>query len=724
MHPAHVGIPRLSLAIAAGLSLSVLTLMAGAPGGSSAADIAAARADTTDQALTILSQDGGAASAVSLAGTTAYLAIGPRLVAMDVTQPDQPRQIGSAQLTVSLTSVQVDGNWVYAATEAADASGALWVFDVSDPQHPTAVGEVATNVPWRYLVKRGNLVYAPSDTALLVFDVSNPAHPAALPWVTDDALSGEDRPFTEGNRLYVVSFANGLLFYDLTYPAAPQLLGNVPGEGGSGLGIVDAAVVNQRAYLADAFGLRIVDVTDPTQPKDLGSADITMPMFVDVAGTVATVVDDTGFLTTFSVSDPAHPSPTGSVEFVSNGHGSYTDLARGGQLAYVTNEASGLWVVDLTDPKAPLVAGRHEPPSIIAQGIVDGNHAYVVGAAGNLWALDIADPAAPKVVGSMADQVDLPAFDVIASSGGYLVAAGCSGDVGVIDVRDPTSPKLVGTVALTATGTVICPLGTIAVSGDLAYVAFGQKLWVISLHDPAAPSILGSVEVDMASTVALAASCAYVGGAADGTRSQITIVRITDPAQPTVVGSVDLGGEYAPGLAVVGQQLFAAGETLRIYDLARPDAPVSVGEVPVRGFSVAARAGQVFLDGFDGLRVYDVTDPANPLLTDSGALPTPDRGEPQVSLSGDLLLSARQELGFYLLRAPALAPHPTATPTVGTPTTPTPTQLPPPTQTPGYRWHIWLPRLEDRAEVTGPSGLDAAGGGRAWSRWWFSVREW
>ncbi|MDP2948571.1 MAG: hypothetical protein Q8P22_03430, partial [Chloroflexota bacterium] len=72
------------------------------------------------------------------------------------------------------------------------------------------------------------------------------------------------------NVLYVAAYDGGLLVYDVSSPATPRLLSTVPALGGVG----DVAVQGHYAYLVDEHNLgsslRILDVSDPSQPKQVG----------------------------------------------------------------------------------------------------------------------------------------------------------------------------------------------------------------------------------------------------------------------------------------------------------------------------------------------------------------------------------------------------------------------------------------------------------------------
>ena len=107
-----------------------------------------------------------------------------------------------------------------------------------------------------------------------------------------------------------------------------------------------------------------------------------------------------------------------------------------GHYAYVAAGSSGLFVLDISDPAAPVLAGSYDTPGQALGVTVAGNYAYVANGSDGLLVLDISDPSAPIKVGSF-DTED-PARAVTTSTGHAFVAAGTS--LQVLYVGDPAVP--------------------------------------------------------------------------------------------------------------------------------------------------------------------------------------------------------------------------------------------------------------------------------------------
>jgi hypothetical protein len=138
-------------------------------------------------------------------------------------------------------------------------------------------------------------------------------------------------------------------------------------------------------------------------------------------------------------------------------------------------------------------------PGSYAGIVFKGEHAFATGWATGLTVLDISRPAAPVPVGAL----PLPHFeneDVDLCGDTLLIAndrleADYGGVLHVIDISEPTVPLLAGALPLGLTGEGRGP-GHIAsfVTADcsLAWIDGGDDVEVVDVSDPAAPRSLGS----------------------------------------------------------------------------------------------------------------------------------------------------------------------------------------------------------------------------------------
>ncbi len=208
-------------------------------------------------------------------------------------------------------------------------------------------------------------------------------------------------------------------------------------------------------------GLRVADVSDPENPRIVGSHSTPGEAeAVVVSGPYAFVADWKAGLRVMDVSDPENLREVGAYDTP----GYAVAVAISGHYAYVADWEAGLRVIDVSDPGNPREVGAYDTPGYAADVAVSGNHAYVADREEGLRVIDVSDPANPREVGSY----DPPGYvEAVAVSGRYVYVVGES--FRVIDVSDPENPVEVGTYNLPD------PAADLAVSGRYACRGFGGR---------------------------------------------------------------------------------------------------------------------------------------------------------------------------------------------------------------------------------------------------------
>jgi hypothetical protein len=308
-----------------------------------------------------------------------------------------------------------------------------------------------------------------------------PAGEGTWPPVGELAGGGPSKVAVQGDYAYVA--ANGLFtVMDISSPSQPRQVGYcVMPPGGHAMGV---AVSGQYAYVASGpSGLRVIDVSDRTNPHEVGHWETegayTCSFWdVVVVGGYAYVADALGFLRVINISDPTSPEQAAGVPV--SGSPRHVEVAGGYAYlpdAWANGMAGGIWVVDVSDPQNPALLWLWT--GLVAWDMrVIGSLAYVVEFGGDFWVIDISDPANPAAVGSCPL---LDGGDEVVLDGGYAyVAAGVDG-LRVIDVSDPTAPVEVGAWGEMYTEGV-------ALAGAYAYVAnWDQGFRVIDVSNPSSP---------------------------------------------------------------------------------------------------------------------------------------------------------------------------------------------------------------------------------------------
>jgi hypothetical protein len=159
------------------------------------------------------------------------------------------------------------------------------------------------------------------------------------------------------------------------------------------------AVLGAYAFVTDFGGpLRVINVSDPTAPTQIGSYDTkgnpygvaVMGRYVYVAATNGVAPRETG-LHIVDVSNPRVPERDGFQKTT----GDAGDIAVAGEYAYVADGTSGLYIINVSNPISPTKTVVYDKPGD-AQGVaVARNYAYVADGASGLRIVDISNPITP-----------------------------------------------------------------------------------------------------------------------------------------------------------------------------------------------------------------------------------------------------------------------------------------------------------------------------------------
>lgn len=197
-----------------------------------------------------------------------------------------------------------------------------------------------------------------------------------------------------GSYIYIASGQEGLLIVDALDLTTPFITASIPTSGYSS----DIKVVGGIAYLADDNGgLKVVDVNDPSSPSEL---------------------------TTYSV--------TGT---------GFRDIAIEGDYIVAASGQSGIELINISVPDAPIFSGRLANLGNVRYVDIDLSRDLVVAISGSeLLTIDISDRTAPELVGRV--DVSTPS-DVILDDGVAYVAASING-YKVVEIQANKIPVLIG----------------------------------------------------------------------------------------------------------------------------------------------------------------------------------------------------------------------------------------------------------------------------------------
>jgi hypothetical protein len=279
-------------------------------------------------------------------------------------------------------------------------------------------------------------------------------------------------------------------------------------------------------------------------------------------------------------------SAVGAVELPS----AASDLRVAENYAYVAAGASGLQVIDVSDPAAPRIAGSLALPGIALEIALAGPVAYIAAKDGGLHLVDVSDPAAPALIGTVPTAG--AARGVTVDRERLFVAT----DIGaqLFDLRNPRAPAWRGSIETPQ------PANSPRVQGDTLFLGLDDwetmsagctncalvTSWNVS--NLAAPVKLDELIVDTEGDdglpMALSADTLHVLGVV-----KLISVDISDPSQLSVAGEYDGNlGRWQhccwAGGSVQGNLLFALTEEtpyqgVQLFDVSDPTQLNIVGQI-------------------------------------------------------------------------------------------------------------------------------------------------
>jgi hypothetical protein len=547
-------------------------------------------------------------SDVTLAGNRAFTLAGDRMNILDVSQPEAPQRLGTYRVAngINTWQVAVAGNHAYLATDSLGVQ----TIDVSDPAAPRRTSVFRGSSQFATVAVEGNLLVAAGYDGLFFLDRSDPAKPVLRGQASVRYPEFREKSVAiSGHHVFVTSSDDrdsktGVLeIFDASDPASPQYVGAYEVAAvardvavSDRLAVVTSYLIDSETMFAD-----ILDISDPANPVRLalhkvipGGPDVAK---VSLAGHYATL----GGPQVLDLTDPTKPRQVADMGIAGNAAlsgdvllaaayskglrsfrmssatlsrsrtldvgGQALGVALQGNLAWLALGKDGLEAVDRTKPDATALLGRLPLEGKAWDVAMTGNRAVVAAGEAGLAIVDTTDPASPQQLGAL----DTPGeAGSVAVAGNTACVAAFSGGVQVVDISNPASPRELAGFALPG-----YPLG-VAWHGAHALVACREAgLQVLDLADPSQPKLVGSYLVRGAvEAVTVVGDRAFIADGLEG----FMVLDVSDPAKPKRVGLAP-GNTQARSIAVAGRFAYVADVTrgTRVYDIGDPAYPREVG---------------------------------------------------------------------------------------------------------------------------------------------------
>ena len=514
------------------------------------------------------------------------------------------------------SNVRFVGNWPFGRSNAVEldpdrnlafcgSGGGVYILDVSDPGNPGKVSEKihvrSTVVALFYQSSTQTLYLAAEETGLEIWDVSNFENPeklgsyGKLDWTFDVAVSGDYAYLADGGGLRIINVSVPSNLTEMGYCETP----------GSARGV---AVSGNYAYIADdQSGLRIIDISTPSDPFEVGD----VPGYandVAVSGDYAYVADYYNVLRVINIFDPEVPEELGQCDLPGHAYG--VDVS--GNYAYVIYRAevymgpTGMDVIDISTPSNPEAIGSYNWSwswYSVNEVVVSGDYVYVADGESGLRFIDISTPSDPVEVSSY--NVPATPYGSAEISGDYAYVASSASGFHVIDISDSENPREVGFLDVS--------VKNVAVSGDYAY-AGRYELNVVDISDPESPQQVGFLDL---SPNILTVSGDYIY--AITANRDVYVIDISDPENPEEVGFFETGYLGNVAIAVSGDYAYLTEDYdrpgLHVIDISDPENPEEVGfcDTPGSARDIAISGNYAYVANYSDLRIIDISTPSNPI---------------------------------------------------------------------------------------------------------------
>lgn len=259
------------------------------------------------------------------------------LEVLDFEDPTDPVRISSLDLPFECYGIAATDRNIFCAA----AFDHFKVLDISDPRNPDFIGSYATGMALSVDVLGETAVLGTGRDGVRIVDVSTPEFPEEVyHYEPVDSVTGVN---IDGNWVFVAMDSAGMAVLDISDPHDVQEICrfDTPGSAAS------AVVHGQYVFVADGESeLLIYDFSNPAEPEPVAQFD-TQAERITIRNDAAYCAGAGGF-EILDVTNPLQPLRIG--EFGS----AFNDVEVEGNHAFLTQFWRGVFILDITDPRAPV----------------------------------------------------------------------------------------------------------------------------------------------------------------------------------------------------------------------------------------------------------------------------------------------------------------------------------------------------------------------------------
>lgn len=503
--------------------------------------------------------------------------------------------------------------------------------------------------------------YVCTSQRLEILDVSDPTQVAVL---GTHVLGGFDDVAVSGDLACVTGLSPGIQFFNISDPATLQHVSDLEISNYANYATNDVVAHGDYFYLARDFaGLAVIDASGIGYP-DLGITVDVVPLVQQLAldgDLLYTVGDDGSALCVFDLTDPLLPTLLATCPTNFGGN----DLVKRGDHVYVASSFRGIQTIDVSDPAAPVLVdvvwGTPAAPNIFLDYVsveVMGSYLFAVDretyfGPQTLDVFDLTDPAAPVFAGRRSLDLNLTDLHAV---GGMLLGPKDFNGFAVLDVAQPVSTVPLGRESLGGSGQAARVVGDriflangedgfqirslpffneisvtpmpdnvlgVTLEDDLAYLAVNTAgLIIVDISNQLAPQQLDDINTPgHARDIGLYTNAAGKLALVADTEYDLVAYDVTDPGYIRPKGVTYFPGQVRD-VEVKDGYVLAADDSglLQVVDVSvfpDPVQPVTSLEVAGQPVSLLLAGDLLFVGGGGYLNAVDVGNPAAPVLLGS-----------------------------------------------------------------------------------------------------------
>jgi hypothetical protein len=504
-----------------------------------------------------------------------------------------------------MTQVHLSSNYqdIVVARERAYAASdwGLEIFDLTTPQRPKRIGEIATPGNAQSVAVEGDVAYVTAGAAgVHLIDVSQPTSLRLLKTVGDFRYA--HRIQIANDRAYIVDNSrNGLRIFalkELRDSLDPKPLGEFQTVGNA----LDVWVDGDTVYLSDdREGLQILDFGRIDIPAIAGKVEIFAGDFEVVAGYAYV---SSGSLQIVDVRDRFKPEVVATAQTPGFAGG----IRVRNNFVYLTDFQAGLHIIDVRNPRQPRIVAV-QPTAGNATGLdIFEDFAYIADGGGGLQVIDISAPQRPRWLNRYDASGTASGMDIVEAGGQRLAyIADGRGGLKVVEITGDFNATVTGHIPIEANA------ADVRFKDGHAYIVAGEDgVIILDLRNPNRPQVVSRIETpEPAWGVELLDNYVYVCA------GELIVVDIRVPSNSRVVAQRRMqGSAYRVAIGDGRAYVAAIDGGVQIFDIADPTNPRAVGNYETTGnaTNIAVDSKRAYLlDSLIGVQVLDITDPLRPV---------------------------------------------------------------------------------------------------------------